>query len=240
MRTDSNQLKPHLATYCLYCQSTRLPALRREDCQELAHNTVEHAAADLPPYTPFDDRSATVLQQTTATEHPRQAAATSVLAHAVLTNSMPEPPSYAERQYTTPPPERDVIHHLYPSETLSAVSLAYNVPLAVLRAHNNIASDHLIYARRMLSIPWSHYKGPSKSAEPVGGFEESERKAKLRRFMTKTKCTDYKEAENYMADAEGDLEKALNRWAEDEAWEKAHPMPETATASARGKRRAAR
>lgn len=54
--------------------------------------------------------------------------------------------------------------------------------------------------------------------------EEIERKAKLRKFMVGAKCHEYSVAELYLANAEGDVEKALEAWREDERWEREHPM----------------
>lgn len=98
-------------------------------------------------------------------------------------------------------------------------------------------SDNLLYARRTLSIPGSHYKGGvSLSPEPVESEEEIERKAKLRRFMVGTKCHDYEVAGLYLKNAGGDVDKALRAWKEDEKWERENPL-ERSREGRKGKKR---
>lgn len=139
------------------------------------------------------------------------------------------PPTYTASATTQVPKnhssqQKDVLHHLRPIETLTTLSILYNVPASILRSHNALFSDSLLPARRTLLIPSSHYTGPSLSAEPVEDPEEVERKARLRRFMVSSKCADYKMAELYLGQAEGDVEKAVARWREDERWEKENPL----------------
>jgi len=42
--------------------------------------------------------------------------------------------------------------------------------------------------------------------------------------MVLSKCADYKMAELYLGQAEGDVDKAVARWKEDERWEKENPL----------------
>ena len=122
-------------------------------------------------------------------------------------------------------PAPDVTHHLHPSDTLASISLAYSVPIPILRRHNGLYSDSLLHGRRTLSIPGSHYKGGvSLSPKPVESEEERERKAKLRRFMVAVKCHEYDLAELYLKNAKGNLDGALQAWREDEKWEKENPL----------------
>lgn len=162
-----------------------------------------------------------------------------------LPQGLRDPPAYEESPAAPAPPRRhlddapptydslqraderapDVTHHLHATDTIPALSLAYHVPAAVLRQHNRLTSDHLLSARRTLSIPASHYKGGvSLSPRPVESEEEREKKLKLRRFMTGTKCAEYDVAEVYLREAGGELERALERWREDEKWERENPM----------------
>ena len=153
-----------------------------------------------------------------------------------------EPPAYTEgsnaparssRGQDESSQREDVLHYIRPDDTMTSVSLAYNVPLGILRSHNNLYSDHLLSARHAISIPASHYQGPSLSAEPVESEEERERKARLRRFMMRTKCTDYAMAEVYLRDAKEDVGNAVQRWEDDERWERENPMKGGSTAPAR-------
>jgi hypothetical protein len=139
------------------------------------------------------------------------------------------PPAYAAAATTTQTnvraePREDTIHHLHSSDTLPALSLSYNVPAAVLRAHNSLFSDSLLAARRTLLIPSSHYSGPSLSDRPVEDPEEVERKRKVRAFMVGAKCHEYDVAELYLGQAQGDVDNAVNRWREDERWERENPL----------------
>lgn len=68
------------------------------------------------------------------------------------------------------------------------------MPLAVLRKHNNITSDHLLLARRAIIIPGDYYKGQSLSARPVEGEEEEKRKVILRKWMVACKVAEYVDA----------------------------------------------
>ena len=140
-----------------------------------------------------------------------------------------EPPEYSAQvekeenqgQQSTP----DVTHHLHPIDTVQSLSLAYAVPLSVLRNHNNLFNDSLLPARRTMSIPGSHYKGGvSLSPKPIESEDERERKAKVRRFMVQTKCHQYDMAEVYLSNSKGDVETAVQRWRDDEKWEKENPM----------------
>lgn len=126
----------------------------------------------------------------------------------------------------TPSPPDDTLHFLHPTEdTIPSLSLRYNVPAHVLRAHNKLTSDHLVSARRTLLIPGSHYpSGVSLRPRPVGGEEEEARRGKIRRWMVACKCVDYEVAELYLGQSGYDLGAAVERFLADEAWEREHPM----------------
>lgn len=109
----------------------------------------------------------------------------------------------------------------------------------MLRRHNNLASDHLVSARRTLLIPGSHYpSGVSLRPRPVEGEAEEARRAKIRRWMVGCKCADYDVAELYLAQTDYDLGRAVERYLADEAWEREHPMDEPARGKGKGKGRA--
>lgn len=116
----------------------------------------------------------------------------------------------------------DTIHHVSSTDTLSGLSLAYQVPQAVLRRHNNLYSDTLLTARKWVLIPSTHYSGPSLSTPPDPA--EEERKVKVRRWMVATKCADYRVAELYLKGADGDLDAAVTVYKDDEEWERKNPL----------------
>ncbi|KAM0278086.1 hypothetical protein ACHAQH_005377 [Verticillium albo-atrum] len=138
------------------------------------------------------------------------------------TSSSPSPPP----PYTSEEKSQDTVHHLnHANDTLASLSLAYNVPAPILRAHNNLPADHLLPARRTLLIPASHYPAgsPSLSPHPVESEDEIRRKAALRRFMVTCKVADYDVATLYLEQAGYDLRRAVENWEGDAAWERAHP-----------------
>lgn len=135
-----------------------------------------------------------------------------------------EPPAYSSLNSDHTNDQDDVIHNLRPDDSIASLSLAYNVPVSVLRSHNTLFSDHLLSARRTIAIPSSHYRGPSLSSEPVESEEEIERKSRIRRFMMQTKCHEYNLAELYLKNSGENLEKAVRNWEDDERWEKENPM----------------
>lgn len=69
--------------------------------------------------------------------------------------------------------------------------MRYNVPIQVLRKHNNITSDHLLLARRAILIPGAYYQGESLSARPVEGEEEERKKVIVRKWMVACKVAEY-------------------------------------------------
>ena len=121
-----------------------------------------------------------------------------------------------------PPETDDVVHYLDPDDSIPSLSLAYQVPVRILRAHNGVYSDNLLAARKWVLIPSSHYQGPPLSSPPDPA--EEERRNKLRRWMVATKCPDYDVAILYLKGSEYDLETAVEAFRADEQWEKEHPM----------------
>lgn len=100
---------------------------------------------------------------------------------------------------------------------MASLSLHYNVPLPVLRAHNRLFSDPLLSARQAITIPAGYYGGASVSPAAEEG---SDRKALVKRFQLRTKCVDAKMAEAYIdaAEGEGGFEEAVKQFCEDEGW----------------------
>jgi len=173
---------------------------------------------------------------------------------------IPPPPSYmaaiaAAAQSTTVDDEKaalaeqektadDTLHFLnHELDSITSLSLRYGVPAAALRRANNIASDHLLGGRRTVVIPGEFYKGGvSLSPRPIEGEEEEMRKNKIRRFMTSCKVSDYDVAVLYLQQSSYDLDDAMERYMDDEAWEKSHPaqlMPKSSRGST-GKRKDSR
>ncbi|PSR93952.1 hypothetical protein BD289DRAFT_428371 [Coniella lustricola] len=133
--------------------------------------------------------------------------------------------------------QEDTLHFLHPThDTIHSLSLRYNVPAPILRAHNNLTSDHLLPARRTILIPGAyHPSGISLSPRPIEGEEEEKRKGKIRRWMVRCKCADYSAAELYLEQSGYELEDAVGRYLADEAWERAHPLEIKGTGKGKGK-----
>ena len=115
-----------------------------------------------------------------------------------------------------------MVHHLGPKDSMSSLSLAYKVPIEILRAHNNIYSDGLLAGRKWVVIPRSHYDGPILSTPPDP--EEEERKNKTRRWMISTKCPVYDVAVLYLKGSGYNLNLSIDAYKADEQWEKDNPM----------------
>lgn len=112
----------------------------------------------------------------------------------------------------------DTLHFLnHDCDTIASLSLRYSVPSPALR-RANITSDHLLHGRKTILIPGEYYRGGvSLSPRPVEGEEEL-RKAKIRRFMTSCKVSDYDVALLYLEQSGYDLGAAMNAFFDDDAW----------------------
>ncbi|KAK1751666.1 hypothetical protein QBC47DRAFT_390691 [Echria macrotheca] len=143
--------------------------------------------------------------------------------------SDPEKAAAAAAAATLAPDEegvQDTLHFLdHADDTVTSLSLRYGVPAVALRRANNLASDHLLAARRTILIPATHYPhGVSLSPRPVEGEEEEARKAKIRRWMVACKVADYEVAVLYLEQADYDFQDAVDAYLADEAWERDHPL----------------
>lgn len=212
--TSSNQ---RFETYCPYCQVTTGPS------------PLPQGLRDPPEYSEKSDRDARKEDE----RHPPPQLEEEPPGYdsAISTSTLNSSPTSNPRIQSS----KDVTHHLHPSDTLTSLSLAYSTPAHILRSHNRLHADHLLAARRTISIPATHYHGPSLSDKPVEDPEETARKAKLRRFMVATKCHEYEVAELYLKQADGDLEAACLKWGEDEKWERENPLHLQTTGTGTGK-----
>lgn len=123
----------------------------------------------------------------------------------------------------------DTLHFLnHEHDSIPSLSLRYGVPQDALRRANHIHSDHLLVARRTVLIPGAFYRaGVSLSPRPVEGEAEELRRAKIRRLMTACKLADYEVARLYLEQAGWDLERAVDDYFGDEAWERAQRRDES-------------
>jgi len=144
--------------------------------------------------------------------------------------------STATTSGSPPSDTEDAVHFVGAHDTLQSLSLAYKVPLSVLRQHNNLYSDPLLAARKWILIPKSHYSGPALSMPPDP--EEEERKTKVRRWMVATKCADYSVATLYLKGSDYDLDVAVEAYRADEQWEKENPIKGKGKVQDRERRRA--
>ncbi|EXJ68539.1 uncharacterized protein A1O5_08332 [Cladophialophora psammophila CBS 110553] len=156
---------------------------------------------------------------------------TRTVASTSSTRSQSPPPSYDDSVAPRRGPEQsagppagtdDTVHFVGSEESLQSLSLAYKVPIPVLRRHNSLYSDQLLAARKWILIPKSHYTGPPLSTPPDA--EEEERKTKLRRWMIATKCADYNVAQLYLKASDYNLGLAVEAFKSDEEWEKNNPL----------------
>ncbi|KAI9791386.1 MAG: hypothetical protein M1816_003953 [Peltula sp. TS41687] len=153
------------------------------------------------------------------------------------------PPPYTTTLSTSPSTNntnakaKDVLHFIDAShDTLLSLSLRYDVPADALRRSNSLYADHLLAGRRTLIIPGEFYKGGvSLSPRPIEGEEEELRKAKIRRWMVACKVAEYELALVYLKQADYDLNRAIERFMEDERWEREHPLKSAASGMNKGK-----
>ncbi|RCI14804.1 hypothetical protein L249_6490 [Ophiocordyceps polyrhachis-furcata BCC 54312] len=211
--TPHFQSNRRFATYCPYCQVSTSPS------------PLPQGLRDPPAYTSVPSTRTT----TTAA-------------------AIPPPPPYSPCPTATAigdqkaVPEKtgsdDILHFLdHDHDTITALSLRYQVPAPVLRQTNNITSDHLLLGRKTILIPGEYYKtGVSLSPCPVLGEEEELRKSKIRRFMTCCKVADYDVALLYLEQAEYHLRAAIDSYLDDESWGRHHPQPGLGNRPRAGKR----
>ncbi|KAJ6780738.1 hypothetical protein PWT90_04301 [Aphanocladium album] len=126
-----------------------------------------------------------------------------------------------EKAAAEPAAAADTLHFLnHEHDSILSLSLRYGVPQDALRRANKINSDHLLLGRKTILIPGAFYKGGvSLSPRPVDGEEEELRKNKIRRLMTSCKLVDYSVAQLYLEQAGWNLDRAIDRYVGDEAWE---------------------
>ncbi|SMR46153.1 unnamed protein product [Zymoseptoria tritici ST99CH_1E4] len=185
-------------TYCPYCQITTTPSLLPQGLKGPPAYSASDARQPPPSSTYLDDD---------------------------------EPPAYSTHQPVRHQisektvPAEDVLHFIRPEDTVLSVSLAYGVPIDVLRKTNNLFSDHLLQARKTLLVPGEYYKGGvSLSPQPLESEEEEVKKTKVRRWMVACKVAEYDVATLYLQQSEWNLEAAIDAYREDERWEKEHPL----------------
>ncbi|KJZ74097.1 hypothetical protein HIM_06546 [Hirsutella minnesotensis 3608] len=199
------QRNERFATYCPFCQVSIAPSplpqrLRDPPAYTSVPSTTASTASTSiapPPYTPL------------ATNHvPSES------------DKSPTRPVDCEKAIA-----QDTLHFLdHNVDTIGSLSLRYGVPAPVLRRANNITSDHLLLGRQTILIPAEYYRaGISLSPRPVEGEEEELRKAKIRRFMTTCKVSDYDIALLYLEQSGYDLGAAVESYIEDDIWEGSHP-----------------
>lgn len=204
---------PRFALYCPFCQISTAPS------------ALPQGLRDPPSY----DAAA-------ASAEPRDGDGDESRSEPGLPGVGDEPPPYTaepqQPQHGTaaetgaqPRPGQDLTHHLqHPDDSIASLALLYGVPRAVLRAHNGLAADDLLFARHSVRIPASHYAGPSLSPAPVRAPAEEARRRALRRFMVACKVAEYEVAEVYLEQEGWGLERAVERYREDERWEREHPL----------------
>ncbi|ESZ97596.1 hypothetical protein SBOR_1997 [Sclerotinia borealis F-4128] len=143
--------------------------------------------------------------------------------------SSPSSPPYPQKPQTQPQPQpqpEDPLHYLnHATDSMTSLSLRYNIPLDILRRKNGITSDHLLSAKKTVRIPreWCN-TSVSLSPGPVEGEEELRRKGCVRRFMVGCKVAEYDIAVLYLEQANYDLELAMGVYKDDERWERDNPI----------------
>ncbi|PHH61118.1 hypothetical protein CDD81_780 [Ophiocordyceps australis] len=191
------QRNPRFSRYCPFCQISSEPS------------PLPQRLRDPPPYTPLPRTRRPNSQPCAPPPYTPSAAA-----------GPSSQPSDAKSEKPS-----DTLHFLdHDHDSISSLSLRYGVPQSALRSANNITSDHLLLGRKTILIPAEYYTaGISLSPLPINGEDEELRKAKIRRFMTSCKESDYDVALLYLEQSDYDVAAATASYLADEAWEKSHP-----------------
>ncbi|TLD34309.1 hypothetical protein PspLS_00558 [Pyricularia sp. CBS 133598] len=194
-------------------------------------NTMDNRGMSLPPAGLKDPPSYGFV--TAATSRPPVEAPPP---YSTTAESPPPPPEKGEKTTTAEPATTNdsspILHFLdHEHDSVSSLSLRYNVPVAALRRANRLGSDHLLLGRRVVLIPvtagGSHggaTTATSLSPHPVEGEDEERRKGRIRRWMVACKEADYDVAVLYLEQNDYDVDAAVEAYFADEAWERAHPV----------------
>lgn len=122
-----------------------------------------------------------------------------------------------ENRYRETEKHKGCLHFVRQDDTISSLSLEYNIPAADIRKVNKVWADHTLPARTAVWIPG--YVGTSRSAEQA---EDEIKKMALKRFQLLSKCIDYRQAKVYMDMSGYNIDKALRAYQDDLDWEKTH------------------
>jgi len=108
-------------------------------------------------------------------------------------------------------------HIILEGDTLSGLSIKYKVSASQIKEVNHLFHDR-IHERTALKIPINHT--PTFSERETMGLEELLKTRLVSRFRRKTSIKTTQEALYYLEEANMDIEKAFDAWAEDYSWEK--------------------
>jgi len=225
------QKNPRFQQYCPFCQISKsissIPqgGLREPPSYSIAIGPVEDDEAP-PPYS-----------QHHAPSSPSRSPSPRTRSLQIDEKAAFAAGSSAKEGQTSAP---DTLHFLdHERDTILSLSLRYNVPATILRRTNHLTSDHLLLARRTIIIPGSHYRGGiSFSPRPVEGEEEETRKGKIRRWMVACKVPEYEVAVFYLQQSDYDLVSAVEKYLDDERWERENPLETTSQTRKMGKGKA--
>ncbi|KAK4163513.1 thiamine biosynthetic bifunctional enzyme [Cladorrhinum sp. PSN259] len=191
---------PRFLTYCPYCQTSG-----RISSSASSSSASRSRLTSPPPYSP---------PPSVTTSPPPYTLSSAAPPIQDLKSSSSSSSSSCE----------SIVHFLLPTDSISSLSLLYNIPPPLLRKHNNLPSDHLLFARSTILIPPGYGTQTSHSPQPIESEAELLRKTKIRKFMVKCKESDYDVAVTYLQGSGYDLEEACSRYHEDEEWEKGNPL----------------
>jgi LysM repeat protein len=212
------------AIYCPYCQISSIPL------------SLPQGLKDPPSYSSSVSRTAAASDAPPAYTESHTTAAQIKSSRNNNSSSSADDEKAALAVEDQASQVEDTLHFLnHEHDTIPSLSLRYGVPAGALRAANSLTSDHLLLARRTVLIPKEYYKGGvSLSPRPVEGEEEELRKAKIRRFMTSCKVSDYDVAVLYLEQSKFDLEAAVEAYFADEDWENKNQLNKRAPQTKNG------
>ncbi|GAB1320533.1 LysM domain-containing protein [Madurella fahalii] len=239
---DCIQNNARFRSYCPYCQTSgRSPLVSRprDKHREVESEEDEQSnPAAVPSPPPYSTLSTSTSTNTKAPDPPYPPpppySASPPASHPPISERQKQ--QQLQQHQPQPPDEPSqqkdyIVHHLrhtHPVDTLPSLSLRYGIPIPVLQQHNNLPQGaDLLAARRTFLIPKAHCAHPnptSLSPHPPESPDEIARKITIRRWMVACKEADYDMALVYLEEAGYDLDEAVGRYVEDEAWEREHSL----------------
>ncbi|KAM7204046.1 hypothetical protein V8F20_003744 [Naviculisporaceae sp. PSN 640] len=167
---------PRFNTYCPYCQTSSTPSHSSSTSPLPSRFSVLTSRAssvdEPPPYSSTPEAEEVDDTNQPPSYHPHDGASPSYLDEKKNRNKSPDDDTRYQNQGQDEDDDQEPILHFlhHPNDTITSLSLQYNIPPQILRSFNRlIGSDHLLLGRQTILIPRPHHylSFPSSSLSPV-------------------------------------------------------------------------